>query len=78
MTQTLSTGAASHDGLANAEIYDYRQAANPVRQGLTEPIPYRRWPAALHGPGDPAILPLDLSAELGCPAPATSPALAAH
>jgi gentisate 1,2-dioxygenase len=78
MTQSLSTGATSHDWQAAAEIYDYRQAANPVRQGLTEPIPYRRWPAALHGPGDTAILPLDLSAELGCPAPATSPALAAH
>ncbi|MFN9933262.1 MAG: cupin [Cyanobacteriota bacterium] len=78
MTQTLSTGAASHDGLANAEIYDYRQAANPVRPGLTEPIPYHVWPAALHERGPTAILPLDLSHQLGCAGPATSPALAAH
>ncbi|MCS5700581.1 cupin [Cyanobium sp. FGCU-52] len=78
MTQTLPTGAASHDGLAAPEIYDYRQAANPVRPGLTEPIPYHAWPAALHARGPTAILPLDLSGQLGCPGPATSPALAAH
>jgi len=78
MTQTLPTGATFQDGLAAAEIYDYRQAANPVRPGLTEPIPYHAWPAALHARGPTAILPLDLSGELGCPGPATSPALAAH
>lgn len=78
MTQSLSAGATSQDWQAAAEIYDYRQAANPVRHGLTEPIPYRRWPASLHSQGETAILPLDLSEELGCPGPATSPALAAH
>ena len=24
-----------------ALLFDYRQAANPIRRGLTEPIPYR-------------------------------------
>jgi len=66
------------DWQAPAEIFDYRQAANPVRPGLTEPIGLHRWPAALHASGPTAILPLDLSAELGCAGPATSPALAAH
>lgn len=66
------------DWQAPAEIFDYRQAANPVRPGLTEPIGLRQWAPALHGSGPTAILPLDLSAELGCPGPATSPALAAH
>lgn len=66
------------DWQAPAEIFDYRQAANPVRPGLTEPIALRQWGAALHASGPTAILPLDLSAELGCPGPATSPALAAH
>jgi len=61
-----------------ALLFDYRQAANPVRSGLTEPIPCHRWDASLHAQGPSAILPLDLSAELGCPAPATSPGLAAH
>jgi gentisate 1,2-dioxygenase len=49
-----------------------------VRHGLTEPIPLRSWSPRLYGEGPSAIIPLDLSAELGCAAPATSPALAAH
>lgn len=63
---------------AKALVYDYRLAANPVRAGLTEPVPYRQWPASLHQQGPTRVIPLDLSAELGCPGPATSPALAAH
>ncbi|MEY4298481.1 MAG: hypothetical protein RLZZ423_1660 [Cyanobacteriota bacterium] len=63
---------------AKALLFDYRQAANPVRTGLTEPIPYRTWSPELHASGPSAILPLDLSAELAVAGPATSPGLAAH
>ena len=63
---------------APALWFDYREAANPVRPGLTEPIGLHQWGAHLHAQGPTAILPLDLSQELGCPGPATSPALAAH
>jgi len=58
--------------------FDYREAANPVRPGLTEPIGLHQWGPELHAQGPTAILPLDLSRELGCQGPATSPALAAH
>jgi gentisate 1,2-dioxygenase len=68
----------NRDWQAPALVFDYRQAANPVRPGLTEPIPLRQWSPALHATGPTAVLPLDLSAELGTPGPATSPALAAH
>lgn len=61
-----------------ALIYDYRQAANPIRKGLTEPIPYRHWSPPGPDAVQSAILPLDLSESLGCPGPATSPGLAAH
>jgi gentisate 1,2-dioxygenase len=61
-----------------AQLFDYRQAANPIRHGLTEPIPEGRWGPELHARGPSAILPLDLSRELGCPGPATSPALSAN
>ncbi|MEB3259711.1 MAG: cupin [Cyanobacteriota bacterium] len=61
-----------------ALIYDYRQAANPIRKGLTDPIPYRQWSAPPLEAKGSAILPLDLSDALGCAGPATSPALAAH
>jgi len=70
---------AEHPGPdSKALLFDYRQAANPVRRGLTEPIPYRCWGPELHAHGPSAILPLDLSAELGAAGPATSPGLAAH
>jgi gentisate 1,2-dioxygenase len=61
-----------------ALIYDYRQAANPIRKGLTEPIPHRQWRPPALDVSRSAILPLDLSDALGCEGPATSPALAAH
>ena len=77
-TAAVAAAQASHDWQEAALVYDYRQAANPIRAGLTEPIPYRCWPAALYAEARTAIHPLDLSAELGCPGPATSPGLAAH
>jgi gentisate 1,2-dioxygenase len=61
-----------------ALIYDYRQAANPIRKGLTEPIPHRQWSPPARDASRSAILPLDLSEALGCVGPATSPGLAAH
>jgi len=61
-----------------AQLFDYRQAANPIRSGLTEPIPYRSWSPELHAQGPSGVIPLDLSSDLGLSAPATSPGLAAH
>ena len=78
MSQIPPQSPSQHPWQAGIQIFDYRQAANPIRPGLTEPIPYRQWNPELHAAGPTAILPLDLSAELGCPGPATSPALAAH
>lgn len=70
--------AAQSDWQNKALIYDYRQAANPVRAGLTGPIPTHRWEASIHQGGPTRVIPLDLSAALGCAGPATSPGLAAH
>jgi gentisate 1,2-dioxygenase len=78
MTQAAVPPGPGPGWQAKARVFDYRQAANPVRPGLTEPIPYRCWPAALHGSGPTRVIPLDLSDRLGCAGPATSPALAAH
>jgi len=78
MNQSPTPSLSQHEWQAGIQIFDYRQAANPIRPGLTEPIPYRQWTSELHAAGPTAILPLDLSQELGCPGPATSPALAAH
>lgn len=75
-SQTVPPPAADAIG-SKAVLFDYRQAANPIRKGLTEPIPEGRWGADLHASGPTAVLPLDLSGALGCASPATSPALAA-
>jgi len=74
----VCSGTPRPQAESKALLFDYRQAANPVRRGLTEPIPYRCWGPELHASGATAILPLDLSAELGAAGPATSPGLAAH
>ncbi|MEY3544388.1 MAG: hypothetical protein RLZZ247_545 [Cyanobacteriota bacterium] len=78
MTQAPERKRHQQPAGSNALLFDYRQAANPVRPGLTEPIPYRIWGPELHQQGPTGILPLDLSTELGVPGPATSPGLAAH
>ena len=75
MTQTPEQRLSLDD---KAQLFDYRQAANPIRSGLTEPIPYRCWSPELHRQGPSGVIPLDLSAELGVSGPATSPGLAAH
>lgn len=78
MTQAPERQRQDEQFAGKALLFDYRQAANPVRSGLTEPIPYRCWGPELHSQGPTAVLPLDLSAELGVRGPATSPGLAAH
>lgn len=80
MTQAPMTSITPGSGCwqAKSQVFDYRQAANPVRAGLTEPIPYREWLPELHRSGPSRVIPLDLSEELGCPGPATSPALSAN
>ena len=75
MTQTPERRLSLDD---KAQLFDYRQAANPIRSGLTEPIPYRSWSPELHAQGPSAVIPLDLSSDLGLSSPATSPGLAAH
>lgn len=78
MTQAPERKRLDPSTSSKALLFDYRQAANPVRAGLTEPIPYRSWGPELHQQGPSGVLPLDLSVELGVPGPATSPGLAAH
>jgi gentisate 1,2-dioxygenase len=78
MTQAPERKRHDEPAGSKALLFDYRQAANPVRPGLTDPIPYRSWGPELHQQGPTGIIPLDLSTELGVPGPATSPALAAH
>ncbi|WP_338440869.1 cupin [Synechococcus elongatus IITB4] len=63
---------------AEALLYDYREAANPLGQRLISRVPYQDWGAELHQAPETAIIPLDLSEALGCEGPATSPSLLAN
>ncbi len=63
---------------AAAEIHDYRRASNPLASGAVPPIPGGTFPARLHQVGPSGVVPLDLSAELRCPGPATTPGLCSN
>ena len=56
---------------------EYTKAANPLASGAISTIPIVQFPASLHTSGTSRIIPLDISDQLGCPAPASSPSLLA-
>ena len=61
----------------SARFHDYRYASNPLADGSLGAIPGARFGAELHEQGITRTVPLDTSALLGCPGPATSPGLCA-
>lgn len=74
-----------HAGLAgrerwtrDAQYFEYSKAANPIGSGLTSKVPLADFPRQLHEDGPTRIIPFDLSEQLRCPGPATSPALCAN
>ena len=56
---------------------EYSKAANPLASGVISPIPIVQFPASLHATGSSRIIPLDISSQLGMPAPASSASLLA-
>lgn len=71
----LAVGLAQEDWTGDARFFEYHQAVDPIRSGAISPVPLRRFAAA--AAGTTGVAPLDLSADLGTPWPATSPALLA-
>ncbi|WP_028223113.1 cupin domain-containing protein [Paraburkholderia oxyphila] len=61
-----------------AEYFEYTSSANPIGARLISRVPYRSFLSSLYDDGPTRIVPLDLSAELGCDFPATGPALLAN
>ena len=61
----------------DAQFFEYSKAANPIGSGLTSKVPLADFPHHLHEEGPTRIIPFDLSEQLRCPGPATSPALCA-
>jgi gentisate 1,2-dioxygenase len=64
---------APRDWTAAARFYEYTKAADPA----VPPVPYSVFPASRHLEGPSRIIAWDLSAEMKCPHPATSPGLLA-
>ena len=50
-------GIDSPNKSSKAILFDYRQAANPIRKGLTEAIPLQFWGAQLHANGPTGVIP---------------------
>src|SRR5271167_804155 len=70
----VETAVASED----AEYFEYTSSANPIGAKLISRVPFRNFPPSLYAEGATRVVPLDLSAELGCPGPATGPGLSAN
>src|ERR1700739_1958903 len=64
--------------MRDAEYFEYTSSANPIGAKLISRVPYRAFLASLYDDGPTRIVPLDLSAELGCDDPATGPGLMAN
>ena len=61
--------------IENGRYFEYTKAADPIGSGAISKIPYAEFGSELHETGGTRIIPLDISEELGCEGPATSPAL---
>jgi len=75
MTKSVDeTQALINEGL----YYEYTQAADPLYSGYISKIPFTKFNRELYAAGKTRIIPLDISEQLKCTAPATSPALCAN
>jgi gentisate 1,2-dioxygenase len=62
----------------DGEYFEESRGADSIGSGPANPVPLAVFPAGLHEEGATRIIPFDLSEELGCPGPATSPTLCAN
>jgi gentisate 1,2-dioxygenase len=79
LDRTDSINLADDAGISDdAQYFEYTKAANPIGAKLISLVPFKTFPATLYADGPTRVVPLDLSAELGCAAPATGPGLLAN
>ena len=64
--------------IENGLYYEYTKAADPLHSGAISNIPFTEFGSELYQTGPSRIIPLDISEQLGCTGPATSPALCAN
>ncbi|MFL9918103.1 cupin domain-containing protein [Paraburkholderia fungorum] len=79
LTRTSPAPLAEPDAVTlDAQYFEYTSSANPIGAKLISRVPFRNFSPSLYATGETRIVPLDLSAELGCPSPATGPGLCAN
>lgn len=79
LDRTDAVNLASDLGITeDAQYFEYTKVANPIGAKLISKVPFKTFAASLYADGPTRVVPLDLSAELGCPAPATGPSLIAN
>lgn len=71
------TAAVTPQFAEDVEIFEYTKAVNPIASGSVPRIPYREFNSDLYASGESRIVPLDISSDLRCPSPATTPGLLA-
>src|SRR5690348_207798 len=71
------TAAVAPQFAEDVEIFEYTKAVNPIASGSVPKIPYREFNSDLYASGESRIIPLDISSDLRCPSPATTPGLLA-
>ncbi|MDR3618670.1 MAG: hypothetical protein P4L85_04905 [Paludisphaera borealis] len=74
----IDAGAEIDELTRDGLYFEYSRAADPLSSGAIPRIPYAEFPASLHEQGPTRALPLDLSRELGCAGPASTPSLCAN
>jgi gentisate 1,2-dioxygenase len=62
----------------DGEYFEEFRGTDPIHPGLAKQVPVAVFPAGMHEEGATRIIPFDLSEDLGCPGPATSPTLCAN
>jgi gentisate 1,2-dioxygenase len=79
LDRTDAVHLASDVGIIDdAQYFEYTKVANPIGAKLISKVPFKLFPASLYAEGPTRVVPLDLSAELKCPSPATGPSLLAN
>jgi hypothetical protein len=74
LDRTDAVNLADETGVSDdAQYFEYTKAANPIGAKLISLVPFKTFSASLYADGPTRVVPLDLSAELGCASPLLAP-----
>jgi gentisate 1,2-dioxygenase len=62
----------------NGQYFEYTQSVNPLAKGFIPPVPFGNFLHTIHESGPSSVIPFDLSKQMACRGPATSPTLCAN